>query len=221
MPTTRRTRSLGFAALAFALLAGTLLPATLVHADDLPFKAYGAGRASGEVVRALKGSTVLAETTVNAQGQWQMNIPAGGSANVANGDSVGFTVDGKAANEKVTFVIGQFVPPPGLTLTTSAAPATATATPAPTATAAPTGTTGVLANMPTFAADGKALAVFNTGTVDQLTSEGVKVKATGIWVQDSSGAFRLLLIGGPAFINDQFRASFSGGFGVTSVLLVK
>ena len=57
--------------------------------------------------------------------------------------------------------------------------------------------------------------------VDQLAAEGTTVKAGGIWVQDAGGVFRLLVVNGPAFLRDQFRAAFPSGlpsnFAVTLV----
>ena len=67
----------------------------------------------------------------------------------------------------------------------------------------------------------KTLVVFGGGTIDQLSSEATNAKATGVWVQDASGNFQLFVIGGPAFLNDQFRGKFTSGLGVASVLLVK
>lgn len=38
------------------------------------------------------------------------------------------------------------------------------------------------------------------------------VGAAGIWAQDAGGEYALLVIGGPSFINDPFRARFAAGF---------
>ncbi len=199
----------------FALIAVALLPASAVHAEDLPFKAWGSGRTAGQVIVALKGSTPVGQVTVNAAGAWDLNIAAGGAGSVQNGDKITFTLDGKAVNESVTWVSGQFVMPPGLVLTLS----TTTTTPAlpPVYVAA---NTNFAAN-PVFDTTGKSLVVFKGGSVEELSASAKAVGATGVWVQDAKGVFQLNLIGGPAFLADQFKAAFGTGFTVTSVLLVK
>lgn len=214
-----RTTILALTALAAsAVLAVTLLAPSSADAQIPPYKAWGSGVRGGEVVRAFKGTTQVGQVTGTAAGTWNMDIPAGGAANVANGDVLSFTVDGRAAKETVTFAVGQFVAPPGLVLTTSGA---AAPTPTPAATPAASVDRGKIAGTPVFDTTGRALAVFNAGSVDELVAEGARNKATGVWAQDASGAFQLYVIGGPAFLGDQFRAKFATGFGVTSVLLVK
>lgn len=202
-----RALILGVAAL--AMLVGAALGAPTVEAQTVPFLAYGSGRVAGEIVRAFKSSTPLGQTTVDAGGHWDINIFSGGIANMADGDRITFTVDDRPAAEFETFLGAHYSVPPGITLTTSRAMPAAS------------GAVGVLAGLPVFDASGKALAVFNTGSIDQLASEGVKAGATGIWVQDPAGDFQVFVIGGPTFINDQFRATFPHAFGVTSVLLVR
>ena len=51
-----------------------------------------------------------------------------------------------------------------------------------------------------------------TRTVADLEATAKSAGATGVWAQDSSGAFKLLVIGGPGFINDAFRSAFPAGF---------
>ncbi|MSQ31442.1 MAG: hypothetical protein EXR64_05395 [Dehalococcoidia bacterium] len=202
-------RSAVLGVVALAILATMLLAAAPAEAQTLPYKAYGAGLLSGEVVRAFKGGAQVGQAVVNAAGNWDMNIFAGGDATVSNGDRITFTVGGRVAAESVTFAVGQFVPPPGLVLTVAATPP-----PAP--------GTGTFAGTPIFDSTGRALAVFMGGTVDQLATAAAERAATGIWVQDGTGAFQLYVIGGPVFLNQQFRSRFSSGFpGVTSVLLMK
>jgi len=75
----------------------------------------------------------------------------------------------------------------------------ATATPAPTAT--PAGSTGFVRPV-LFSASGQSLAVFPGGTFDDLEAAARGVGATGVWVQDAGGAFRLLVVSGPAFLRD-------------------
>ena len=225
MPARFRSAILRNIAAAVALAALVMLAAALyvpapAQAQTLPYKAWGAGRAAGDVIVALKGGAEVGRVVVTAAGTWEVNILGGGAANVANGDTIGFTVNGRAANETVTYAAGQFAMPPGLVLTVpAAAPA-----PAPTPTPAPPATVerGKIAGTPVFDSTGSALAIYAGGTVDELAAEGARHKSTGIWVQDASGTYHLYVIGGPAFIGDQFRAKFPGGFAsVTSVLLVK
>lgn len=201
---------------ALAMLAVVLYAPMPAQAQTLPYKAYGSGRVAGEVVRVLKGSTQVGQATVTSAGTWDMSILAGGAANLANGDAIGFSVDGRPAAETVTFGTGLFSTPPGLTLTVSAA------TPTPTPTATPAAGRGRLAATPVFDSTGRALAVFTGGTVNELGVAATDSRASGVWVQDASGAFHLYIVGGPAFLGDDFRAKFPGGFAsATSVLLVK
>ena len=214
-----RSAVLGIVALAMlAILAAALFAPSAADAQVPPYKAYGSGLRAGEVVRAFKGAAQVGQVTVTAAGTWDMNIPAGGEANVGNGDRITFTVDGRAAAESVTFAVGHFVPPPGLTLTTPAA----AATPTPAAVPAPSVGRGRLAATPIFDPTGRAFAVFNGGTVYELAAEAARVASTGVWAQDASGAYVLYIVGGPAFLADQFRAKFPSGFpGVAAVTLVK
>ncbi|MFA7249594.1 MAG: hypothetical protein WC273_08175 [Dehalococcoidia bacterium] len=207
---------LGLAACAgLALLATGAIAPRGADAQVPPYKAWGSGRTSGEVIRAFKGSAQVGQVTVSAAGTWEFDIFAGGAANVTNGDSITFTVDGRAAAESVIFSSGQFALPPGLTLTTATPAPTPAATPAPTERGRITGT-------PIFDSTGRALAVFTGGTVDQLATAASASRATGVWVQDRDGIFQLYIVGGPAFVADQFRARFPDGFpGVTSVMLVR
>ena len=74
----------------------------------------------------------------------------------------------------------------------------------------------------TFWENTQALAVFSGGSVAQLEASATVSIVNGVWVQDATGTFRLLVVGGPAFINDQFRASFPTGFAAnTAVTLVR
>ena len=72
---------------------------------------------------------------------------------------------------------------------------------------------GVFASTPIFGAgSGQAAAVFMGGAVDQLISAATDARASGVWVQDASGAFHLLIVGGPTFMVDAFRARFPAPF---------
>ena len=64
---------------------------------------------------------------------------------------------------------------------------------------------------PIFSASGQALVVFAGGSTDQLEAAAASAKATGAWAQDATGGFQLLVVGGPVFLKDQFRATFAAG----------
>ena len=81
----------------------------------------------------------------------------------------------------------------------------------PPAVVTPTQATGAFVTPVTFSSSGQALAVFSGGAIDQLEAAARTAGATGLWVQDSAGQFRLLVINGPAFLREQFRAAFPGG----------
>ncbi|MDO8678734.1 MAG: hypothetical protein Q7R30_09250, partial [Acidobacteriota bacterium] len=71
---------------------------------------------------------------------------------------------------------------------------------------------GGFAAPPLFGASGQAAVVFLGGSVDQLDAAAAGAGATGVWVQDSGGAFQLLVVRGPSFLRDGFTARFPGGF---------
>ena len=98
----------------------------------------------------------------------------------------------------------------GPTFTT---PPAGTAAPAAAAPATPAAAaSGAFAAPPAFGAGKQAYAVFMGGTVAQLSTAAAGGGATGVWAQDSTGAFYLLVIGGPAFLNEGFTARFPSGF---------
>ena len=73
---------------------------------------------------------------------------------------------------------------------------------------------GAFAAPPVFGAtNGQASVVFLGGTADQLITASTDARATGVWVQDADGGFQLLIVGGPSFMADAFRARFAVPFG--------
>lgn len=67
-----------------------------------------------------------------------------------------------------------------------------------------------------------ASVVFSDGTVDQLEAAARAASMSGVWAQDAAGTFRLLVVGGPAFLKEQFKAAFPDGFpGPTAVTLTR
>ena len=81
---------------------------------------------------------------------------------------------------------------------------------------------GRFVDTPAFSASGQALVIFAGGSVEQLEAAASAARATGVWVQDAGGAFRLLVVGGPAFLKEQFAASFPGALSAnTAATLVR
>ncbi|MFA7249340.1 MAG: hypothetical protein WC273_06855 [Dehalococcoidia bacterium] len=158
MALIRKIAMVGVAAVAALMLVSTVALSTASAQAALPYKAYGSGLKAAQVVEALKGTASVGKATVDASGNWSMDIQPGGTANVANGDKITFTLDGKAANESVTFQSGQFPAPPGLALTVAAG---ATTPPAP----AKTGNAGLFGTTSTSMALVVVLGVFAAITV--------------------------------------------------------
>ena len=67
-----------------------------------------------------------------------------------------------------------------------------------------------------------ALATFGGGTVYQLEQATKAAGGTGAWVQDWTGVFRLLIVDGPANLEDEFKLAFPRGITTaTAVYLVR
>ena len=69
-----------------------------------------------------------------------------------------------------------------------------------------------------FGASGAALGIYTGGTVDQLEAAASAAGATGAWVQDRTGAFQLLVVSGPPFLKDAFKARFPSGLASSAAL---
>ena len=65
---------------------------------------------------------------------------------------------------------------------------------------------------------GTASTVFSDGTVEQLEAAARRVPARGVWAQDAKGTYWLLVVGGPAFVKDEFKAAFPDGFTSASAI---
>ncbi len=74
----------------------------------------------------------------------------------------------------------------------------------------PAGAGGFLTRV-VYAPNGQALAVFPGGSAEQLEAAARSVNAQGVWVQDRTGQFHLLVVNGPNFLRDQFREAFLQG----------
>ena len=141
----RKLAMVGVAAVAALMLMSTVALGTASAQAALPYKAYGSGLKAGQVVEAFKGTASVGKATVDASGNWSIDIQAGGAANVANGDKITLKLDGKDAAQSVTFQGGQFSAPPGLALTVAAGGTTTPPAPAKTGNAGLFGTTGTSA----------------------------------------------------------------------------
>lgn len=80
------------------------------------------------------------------------------------------------------------------------------------------GATGAFVATPVFGAQRVAVVVYAGGSVDQLEAAARAASASGAWVQDASGAYQLLVVDGPAFLNATFRARFASGFATAIAL---
>ena len=70
---------------------------------------------------------------------------------------------------------------------------------------------------PTYGSLGLALAVYSGGTINDLQNAAAAAGASGVWVQDRTGVFQLLVVEGPAFVTGGFAAAFpSAGAGVAN-----
>ena len=156
MALIRKFAMVGAAAVAALMLMSTVALSTASAQAALPYKAYGTGLKAGQVVEALKGTASVGKATVDASGNWSIDIQTAGAANVANGDKISFTLDAKAVNESVTFQGGQFPAPPGLVLTAAAGGTAPVSPPAP----AKTGNAGLFGTTGTSMALVVVLGVF-------------------------------------------------------------
>jgi len=142
MALIRKIAMVGAAAVAALMLVSSVAISTASAQAALPYKAYGSGLKAAAKVEAFKGTASVGTATVDAAGNWSIDIQAGGTANVANGDAISFKLDGATTAQTVTFQGGQFPAPPGLALTVAAGGTTTPPTPAKTGNAGLFGTTG-------------------------------------------------------------------------------
>lgn len=80
---------------------------------------------------------------------------------------------------------------------------------------------GAFASVPVFDMRGTALAVFLGGTVADLEAGAQQQGATGVWAQDATGGYQLLVVSGPTFLKAPFLAAFPQGVKSTAVTLVR
>ena len=98
---------LGFAVALLALLMGPLLfSAGSALAQGAPANFYGGGLDAGSVVTASIGDAECGSATVDDSGGWAIQIAPGAACSPLDGATVGFAVDGAAANETATWSPG-------------------------------------------------------------------------------------------------------------------
>ncbi len=154
-------------------------------------------------------AVTLAATVTGARGAsvnyaWRQTS-GGGVTLVANGATATFTAPTSTGRTLAFEVVA--VTSDAHTATATVSVRTSTNAPAP----PQPGTVGAFAAAPVFGS-GRALAVYNGGTVAQLEAVARAADASGVWVQDAAGAYQLLILDGPSFVNEGFRAKFTTGF---------
>ena len=136
MTLIRKFAMVGIAAVAALMLMSAIAVTTAQAQAALPYKAYGSGLKAGQVVEAFNKTVSVGKATVDANGNWSIDIQPTAAA---NGDVISFKIDTLAAGQTVVFQSGQFPAPPGIALTLAAAAAPA---PAKTGNAGLLGSTG-------------------------------------------------------------------------------
>lgn len=180
------------------------------------------------VIVAADGDCLRVRSVAGLVGTVLGCLPSGSRAMVTMS---GPTVDGFRWVQVSAGAISGWVAADYLNATTDPAPGTGsssssnvTAPPAApfTPAAAASGGGGRFAAAPVFAAgSGLAAAVFMGGSLDQLVNAATDAQASGVWVQDAAGSFQLLIVNGPAFMTDAFRARVPGPFsGPVAVTLI-
>src|SRR5581483_226000 len=85
------------AAAAALVLSFGLMTAGSAQAQVLPAVLYGKGLTAGATVAASIGGTSCGSTTVNAAGEWALQIPTNAPCNPTAGAAISFTVNGQPA----------------------------------------------------------------------------------------------------------------------------
>lgn len=191
--------------------------------DPWPVAMSGPGTLSGApTVASFTGcanapgvalSAILVNNTTTST--YVATVGAGGCAAgavVVLNETIVVTADGQICQ---TVWVNPMIP--GLTSCATVAFAKSLTPPTP-----PAGGKGTFVAAPNFGAGTSALVIFNGGTVAELEAAVLAAGGSGVWVQDASGAFQLLIGNGPMFLRDAFAAKFPGGFtGLLSVTVTK
>lgn len=104
MALIRKIAGLGTATATAAVLFGAL--SATASAQTPPFTAYGTGLEAGSEVTAWIGEDACGEATVDADGNWLIQVEAGGDCAPVAGDEISFQIDGEATNETATYEPG-------------------------------------------------------------------------------------------------------------------
>lgn len=163
MALIRKTASLGSAIALAAVLFGALAGSAGAQATP-PFRAYGTDQTPGDVVTAWVDGEQCAAATVDADGNWVMNVPDGDTCVPVEGDIIEFQVNGETCDATAVYQSGGAPADVanGIDLGTCEA-AAATPTASPTAVVpgpSPTGNAGLLGSTGTSVALVLALGVF-------------------------------------------------------------
>ena len=152
----RKMTALGTALALAAVLFGAF--SASASAQAVPFTAYGSGLTAGDTVGAWVGGVACGETTVDADGNWVLQISSTDPCAPTAGSEIAFSINGVTANETATFAEGGTPADvaTGITLTPGAGE-----TPAP----AETGNAGLLGSTGTSMALVLALGVFAAAMV--------------------------------------------------------
>ena len=114
---------LGFAAALFALLLGPLaLGFHSAHAQGPDVASYyGSGLAAGDTVGVTLDGAECASTRADADGNWLVSVGASDACAVEDGSTIGFTLNGEAAEQTETWSAGGGpANPDGISLTVAA-----------------------------------------------------------------------------------------------------
>ena len=166
-------------------------------------------------VRPATSVTLVATTTGGAGStiSYAWRQTSGAAVTLAkNGASASFTAP--AANNSTLVFEVVAVAANAQTATTTVSVRTSTSA----VVAAAAGAPGSFIAAPVFSTTGLALAVYNGGSVAQLEATARAAGVSGAWAQDASGIYQLLILNGPTFVNDGFRARFPNGFSTAVAL---
>jgi hypothetical protein len=92
-----------------ALTVATLLFGAFVtsaNAQVPPFTAYGSGQTAGDTVEAWNGTVSCGSATVDADGNWLLQIGSDAPCAPAEGDAITFTLNGAATDASETYKAG-------------------------------------------------------------------------------------------------------------------
>lgn len=191
-------------------------PASAQLGSDLPATLWGTGLDEGVTVAASIGGTECGSTTVDATGAWAILVhPGGCGGGAVSGARVTFTVDGRQADQHLSWTPG-YGPPDavnGIRLTVGGG--------APVAVdpVDPDGPPG-----PPRLSRTQGLAIFSGGALDDLEAAALAACPGGvsIWANEPSGdGYLLYRANAPiALINAPFVSVYGDGFDAPEPVIV-